>query len=159
MEENRRRVEAMPKWKIGERFPVKGKQMTNTELIATKLFGWTPCEPPDDCNSRLSWYSRPGFSRDDVDLAGVSNGVRLGGTVDPDEGWPDFDDYIFKWYHVRRMEDALAEKRLLPEYKWALVSLVQSLAESQLLPEPTIMLRATAEQRVAAAVRVLDAGI
>jgi hypothetical protein len=77
--------------------------------------------------------------------------------------WPDLDD----WNWIRRMEDALAEKGLLPRYIMELLS--QPYTEAQDLERRSLgfvnevfwfFTRATPAQRVAACLRVLqDAGL
>jgi hypothetical protein len=115
--------------------------MTPAEIIATKLLGWErlPVDPPI--------YTK-GLSE-----VAVEDGEEYRRDWDPSHTWPDLSDYNC----IRRMEDALAEKGLMegspsePSYTRMLRRIVG--------PDQSdccVGLRATPEQRVAAALKVIE---
>jgi len=138
--------------------------MTDTETIAVKLFGWEPCGPPyPKLESRpYRWYIKPamplelscyiGFEVDHVAFSRFS-----------ESDWPNFSHPREQHYWIRRMEDALAEKRLLPRYIMELLS--QPYTEAQDLERRRLgfvnevfwfFTRSTPAQRVAACLKVID---
>jgi hypothetical protein len=109
--------------------------MTPAEIIAVRLLGWEPISVEDIGYPHSKAYR----SIDD----------RFYRNENIDEIFPAFDDEVDKWYFIRRMEDALAERGLIWQYFNAL---------NALCSESPRCLRATAEQRVQAAMRVLEEG-
>ena len=128
--------------------------MTYTEIIAVKLFGWESmnCEWPDEI-----WYCHPSGAEHRL---GTPYNEYI--VVDGEEEWPDFEDERLKWYWIRRMEDSLAERGLNRHYMVALWHLYAGHRNDPFpdLDNPECCLecglRATAEQRVEAAVKVLE---
>jgi hypothetical protein len=122
--------------------------MNPTEIIATKLLGFWECATPDWWREELGhrWYRSLAAARcrvhaDGYALPGSAYGV-----------WPDLSD----WNDIRRMEDALAEKGLLGKYchqlckdRWVLIS-------DPITDVGELIKRATAEQCVAAALKVIE---
>jgi hypothetical protein len=121
--------------------------MNPAEIIATKLFHWFRHQ-----NGTAYTHGPSGriFFPDDA--------------MEYPEDWPDLTD----WNDIRRMEDALAERGLLAAYKCQLSWIWDK--ESGLQPPgftwkaagliEDVMLRATPEQRVAAALKVIkEAGL
>jgi hypothetical protein len=111
--------------------------MSPTEIIATKLLGWAVLNEYGD-------YAK------DATCASVNRNGELiedfsRPSAKPHEihEWPDLDD----WNDIRRMEDALAEKGLTWRYFNEL---------NRSCDESPRCLRATAEQRVAAALKVIE---
>jgi len=134
--------------------------MTPTETIAVKLFGWEPYLPKplefDDDVRAL--YRKEGelvalFNLDPPCLRAVA----IDGSTAVD--WPDLAD----WNWIRRMEDALADKGLLSQYinrlSWHPYSEDQDSERRSLTSVEEshwFYLRATASQRVAAALQVIE---
>jgi hypothetical protein len=100
--------------------------MTPAEIIATKLLGWFRHQ-----NGTAYTHGSSGriFFPDDA--------------MEYPEEWPDLSD----WNDIRRIEDALAERRLLVPYFFELQT------DECEWPEA---LRANAEQRVAAALKMIE---
>lgn len=76
--------------------------------------------------------------------------------------WPDFTDDRLKWYWVRKMEDEIAAKGLWVPYETELRRSTLDDAGyggiESVAPSLSLLLRATAAQRVAAALKVLPEG-
>jgi len=122
--------------------------MNPAEIIATKLLGWErlPVDPPIYAKGRSEVTVVDGEEyRRDWDLSHI---------------WPDLSDYNC----IRRMEDALAERGLLRRYHSALWGncvledwqRLEYASPSFFSLQSYIFLRATTEQRVAAALKVLE---
>jgi hypothetical protein len=112
--------------------------MTPTEIIATKLFDFDALPCLTDAHE--NWYvHRPTSNVASVDPNTGHLNVSWCGC----EEWPDLAD----WNDIRRMEDALAEKGLRISYYCALHD------EDCDWPEA---LTATAEQRVASALKAIE---
>ena len=125
--------------------------MTYTEIIAVKLFGWERIEdkPEKILGPPSRWYELGNYS-----TAVYDNGSAVGWTAG---NWPDFTDGSLRWYWIRRMEDALAERGLGKTYAQTLCGAYPELLtpdEFDAIAAPC--LRATADQRVAACVKVLE---
>jgi len=128
--------------------------MNPAEIIATKLFGWQLGGSPgcyvkeassvclNNDGSVGEWFAPPSARKDQL------------------HDWPNLAD----WNDIRRMEDALTEKGLLAKYHhslwencapedWQWVEYANPYAPclNKYMP-----LRATAEQRVAAALKVIE---
>jgi hypothetical protein len=115
--------------------------VTPAEIIAVKLFGWRHDGYWPSVGKRYKHPNRP-------DCRVYEDGEGVGSDT-----WPDFSD----WNSIRRMEDALAERGLMegspsePSYTRMLRRIVG--------PDQSdycVGLRATAEQRVAAALKVIE---
>ncbi|CAB4140648.1 hypothetical protein UFOVP398_61 [uncultured Caudovirales phage] len=121
--------------------------MTPTELIAVKLFGWERVEPERDDPTA---YEHPTGST--AYVGGELDGTGYGPIGGAD--WPDLADLN----DIRRMEDALAERGLISLYVAAIEIIVPITPDydQNLCWREWRILRATAEQRVAAAVKVLE---
>ena len=126
--------------------------MTYTEIIAVKLFGWESIEPKPEkiLGPPSRWYELGNYS-----TAVDDNGRAVGWTAG---NWPDFADGSLRWYWIRRMEDALAERKMLMAYMMALTEAYDAdfSGEGPLPGTLAMFLRATAEQPVEAAVKVLE---
>ena len=132
--------------------------MTYTEIIAVKLFGWEACEaPPIETHRNVRWYQKMG-SREHLEYVGYrSDDADICGTINRTVSWPNFADERLKWYWIRRMEDVLAERGLGKTYAQHLVSSLGGLPHDDAFDQVAVpCLRATAEQRVAACVKVLE---
>lgn len=132
-------------------------ELTDTELIAERLFGWELSEaPPVWGNKILRWYTKGSDASTRLWIGVDDRGVVNGGEINFRDVWFDPDN----WNDIRRMEDALAGKGLTEKYILVLDSWY-TVAKSDVLPSGLIdwqtlaMLRATAPQRVAACVKVL----
>lgn len=113
-------------------------QLTPAEVVATKLFGWERLL--DQCPT--TWHSARHFS-DGKPYVSLTR------------GFPDFTTDVCKWYWIRQLEDALTERGLGKAYAKALVArfdFIDDTFDAVVVP----CLRATVEQRLAAAVRVLE---
>lgn len=121
--------------------------MTSTELIATKLFGWERVKPTRE-DPKVYEHSTGSTAYVGGDLDGAGCGP-IGG-----EDWPDLTD----WNWIRRMEDVLAERQMLMAYMMALTEAYDTefSGDGPLPGTLAMFLRATAAQRVAAAVKVLE---
>ena len=115
--------------------------MTPTEIIATKLFGWERCER-DTQDSRRYEHPKGGVAFVSGELDGGGFGPAGG------EDWPDLTD----WLWIQRMEDALLQQELLDEY----VNALRALASNKYPWCENYQMLSTAEQRVAACVKVLE---
>ncbi len=129
--------------------------MSPTEQIAVKLFGWKADKRSRGC----TWTRFTCESPMDVAIIydiGVNNG--------PDH-WPDFTDDRLKWYWIRQVEDALINIKNGHYQTYYLHCLADIWDEESGTQPPTftwrhllstVALRSTAEQRLAAALRVLN---
>jgi hypothetical protein len=125
------------------RHPAEVERITPEEAIAMKLLGWTPIKDMTPYDKGLRGYSHA--EHGNAFLTGTGCPMwRCGGYHSE---FPDFTDDRLKWYWIRRMEDALAERGLLWQYFNAL---------NRLCGESPRCLRATAEQRVEAALKALE---
>ena len=136
--------------------------MTHTEIIAVKLFGWEACEtPPIETDPNVRWYQKMG-SREHLEYVGYrSDDADICGTIYRTVGWPNFADERLKWYSIRQMEDALAKRWLLKQYMLTIdgeftVKASDPMPGTCITWQSFAMLRATAAQRVEAAVKVLE---
>jgi len=124
--------------------------MTPTETIAKKLWGWKP-----DKRARGCKWTR--WTRDPHDVA-----IIYDDGVNPDsDTWPDFADEIRQHYWIRRMEDRLAEMPDWTLYQETLKGICLDDAGytdgiKDLADITRLLLRASASQRLAAAVRVCE---
>ena len=120
--------------------------MTPTEIIAVKLFGWKRVEPERD-DPKV--YEHPTGST--AYVGGELDGTGYGPIGGAD--WLDLADLN----DIRRMEDELAERGLGKAYAKRLVAAFDLLPYEGAFGQVAVpCLRATAEQRVAAAVKVLE---
>ena len=124
--------------------------MTPTEIIATRLLGWVRVEPTRD-DPKV--YEHPTGST--AYVGGELDGTGYGPVGGAD--WPDLTDYNC----IRRMEDALAERQMLKRYMMTLdgeftVNASDPMPGTCITWQSFAMLRATADQRVEAAVKVLE---
>lgn len=91
-----------------------------TILIATKLFGWTPCAAPvpEISEPSVSWFTHAATG----DYIGVParKGRPLVGTVPTPKEWPVFEGFGQRDW-VRRMEDKLEEFGVFIEYSSKLI--------------------------------------
>lgn len=122
-------------------------QLTPAEIIAVKLFGWKFEGAGFNFNGKV--YSRNG-QRANINPDGSRR-------FDPTRYWPEVTD----WNWIRRMEDELAAKGLLEAYMLRLdgeftVKASEPLPGTCMTWQSFAMLRATVEQRIAAAVKVLE---
>ncbi len=140
-------------------------EMTDTEKIAVGLFGWgdgRKVEPEWDGPNAKKVYEKNG-----QEVFAYTDGT-CSGEFRPSSEWPDFTDDRLKWYWIRRVEDALAEKRLLTAYvtqldalaagtdEWRAQKETGAVSDSALQWREYHILRATVEQRLAAALRVIE---
>ena len=128
--------------------------MTPAEIVAVKLFGWRATEAPSGLLKSNRYYSHP----DLCGFVGVADSYTDTRWLREGE-WPDFTDERLAWYWIRRVEDALAEKGLIDEYVLNLwrsrVHGDEWIAKSA-SPDWVNILRATAPQRLEAAIRVVE---
>jgi len=111
------------------------EQLTDAEILATKLLGWSPIPPQDD--EVRSYYH---------DEFGAAEVYPNDGVWDGAYEWPDLAD----WNTIRRIEDALWVKGLAV-FDSYITYLTWSCEYDRRLT-----LRATQEQCVAAALRVIE---
>ena len=117
-------------------------ELSDTAFIAERLFGWKA-----DKRTRGVKWTR--WTREPYDVAIVYDDG-----INPDSPWPKLDD----WNDIRRMEDALSKESLYFDYARHLCTMVSGMdyfIGSNQTPDWLVCLRATAPQRVAAAVKVL----
>lgn len=123
--------------------------MTHTKIIAVKLLGWVSDHRPLPSNTDRA-YALPNT----VQRCSVTRNVCVASSAH----WPDFTHPRDCWYWVRKMEDALAEKGLLYAYSDTLMREYDAAhkGDGPLPGEAVMYLVATVEQRLAAAVKVLE---
>ncbi len=109
------------------------KELTPAEIVAVKLLGWKPYTDNDEDYQHFRIFSdgKPWCSVCDL---------------------PDFTDERLSWYWIRRVEDALRERKLLMEYYDALRLASFGFCDSDVFWE----FRATVPQRLEAAIRVIE---
>jgi hypothetical protein len=131
--------------------------MTPAEIIATKLLDFDALQHLNDAHENC-YLHRPSSNVASVNPKTGHLTVSWEGC----EEWPDLAD----WNDIRRMEDALAKKGLGAQYACALVASLrdavlaclgdQDIEASAFHLVSVPCLRATAEQRVAAALKVIS---
>lgn len=128
--------------------------MTHTEIIATKLFGWYPQSQSNNfVGGKTKAYSN-GFTNVWI---GAADGKPHRSATSKADLWPDFTEPQLKYYWIAQMEQRIAERGLLLKYVHHLhnACIDSPMKEWESIPV-FIMLRATPEQRIEAAVNVLE---
>ena len=114
------------------------EQLTDAEMIATRLLGWVLHKAGTDFRRGAAHAHRFNAEGDPDDNIFYRN-------ADPCADWPDLTD----WRGIRRMEEEIAKRYLLDEYDDHL-NLIAGNQTHQ------YAYTATAEQRVQAALRLIE---